>query len=366
MKNSKGVKKTDDSLLPSGLLSPKKAELGQFYTTNYEYIFKSFIIPDNIKKIIEPFAGNGDLVKYIESFGKSYELECYDIDPKREYIKIRDTLKDPPNYKDAYVITNPPYLARNKCANKELFDKYETNDLYKCFIEILIKSDVEGGMIIIPLNFFSSMRKSDIDLRRRFVERFTILLVNIFEERVFDDTSYTVCSFQFVQKKEAHKKIKAHIYPSKSEILFELNEGNDYTIGGEVYHLKQSGVYKVERATRNNKTSSYMTSILVKCIDDNINSKIQLKIVDEKDRYIDLTPELSARSYATLVIEPKLSKEEEETLVYKFNEYLDKKRTEYNSLFLTNYRESNSIARKRISFTLVFEICSYILSEMKG
>lgn len=344
----------------------KKSQLGQFYTTHYEYIFKSFAIPENISKIIEPFAGNGDLVKYIQSFEKSYEIVCYDLDPKKDFIQMRDTLKDPPDYKDAYVITNPPYLARNKCAHKELFDKYDTNDLYKCFIESLIKSDVLGGMVIVPLNFFSSMRKGDIDLRRRFVESFSILHVNIFEERVFDDTSYTVCSFQFKRKTEGNTSmICASIYPSKSEIQFELNEENDYTIGGEIYHLKQSEIYKVERATKNNKKSPYITSILVKCIDDNANNKIQLKIVEEKERYIDTTPELSARSYATLVIEPKLSKEDEETLVDMFNEYLEEKRTKYHSLFLTNYRESNSIARKRISFTLVFEICSYILSEMK-
>jgi tRNA1(Val) A37 N6-methylase TrmN6 len=121
------------------LKSKSKSQLGQFYTTNYEYILQSFVIPEGIKKIIEPFAGNGDLVQYIESFKKKYEVECYDIDPKKDYIKMRDTLNDPPDYKDAYVITNPPYLARNKCEKKELFDKYDTNDLYKCFMEILIK-----------------------------------------------------------------------------------------------------------------------------------------------------------------------------------------------------------------------------------
>jgi hypothetical protein len=38
-----------------------KSKLGQFYTTNYEYILSNMIIPDDIDIIIESFCGNGDL-----------------------------------------------------------------------------------------------------------------------------------------------------------------------------------------------------------------------------------------------------------------------------------------------------------------
>lgn len=69
-----------------------------------------------ITTIIEPFTDNGDLLK----------------------IKVN-------------ILTNPPYLARNKSMNKELFDKYNINDLYKCFIEILL-----DGILIVPLNFIYS------------------------------------------------------------------------------------------------------------------------------------------------------------------------------------------------------------------
>jgi hypothetical protein len=52
-------------------------------------------------------------------------------------------------------------------------------------------------------------------------------------------------------------------------------------------------------------------------------------------------------------------------LVKDFNEFLNNQRDKYHSLFLTNYRESNTIARKRISFTLVFEIVNYLVSINK-
>ena len=45
------------------------------------------------------------------------------------------------------------------------------------------------------------------------------------------------------------------------------------------------------------------------------------------------------------------------------NNYINNLREKYNSLFLTNYRESKDIARKRISFQLVYSIIGYILEN---
>ena len=107
-----------------------KKQLGQFYTTNYSKILNGMYIPNDITNIIEPFAGNGDLLSFqnIGNIG-NYSLECYDIDPKHPRIIQQDTLLNPLNLNDKFVITNPPYLARNKCTSKILFDKYRTNDV---------------------------------------------------------------------------------------------------------------------------------------------------------------------------------------------------------------------------------------------
>jgi hypothetical protein len=108
-----------------------KQILGQFYTTNQEYILQGMKIPDNIKNIIEPFTGNGDLINFIKKDNIEYNIEYYDIEPKKDYIIKQDTIRNPPNYNNKYLITNPPYLARNKSKDKTLFDKYDVNDLYK-------------------------------------------------------------------------------------------------------------------------------------------------------------------------------------------------------------------------------------------
>ena len=341
-----------------------KQKLGQFYTTNYDYILQNLYIPENIIKIIEPFAGNGDLLNFIKD-KEYYEIECYDIEPKKDYIIQKNTILDPPNFNNSFILTNPPYLARNKSNDKELFDKYKTNDLYKCFIEILILNECLGGILIVPLNFICSIRKNDIDLRKKFISKYNIITLNIFEEQVFEDTTYTICSFQFEKKEqEQEKEIKVYIYPSNIGFNIKLNKNNNYTIGGDIYNLVQNDKYKIDRATKLYDNTDNFTNILVKCIDDNINNKIGLKIVDDKirDKYIDNTPKLSARSYAILVIKPKITIIQQEKLVELFNNFLNEKRDNCNSLFLSNYRESKDIARKRISFTLVYEICNYLLN----
>ena len=339
-----------------------KQKLGQFYTTNYDYILQNLYIPENITKIIEPFAGNGDLLNFIKN-KDNYKIECYDIEPKKDYIIKKNTILDPPDINNSFILTNPPYLARNKSTDKELFDKYKTNDLYKCFIEILIINECLGGILIVPLNFICSIRKNDIDLRKKFISKYNIITLNIFEEQVFEDTSYTICSFQF-EKKEQEKEIKVHIYPSNINFNIKLNKNNNYTIGGDIYNLEQNEKYKIDRATKLYDNKDNFTNILVKCIDDTINNKIGLKIIDDKirDKYIDNTPKLSARSYAILVIKPKITITQQEKLVELFNNFLNEKRENCNSLFLSNYRESKDIARKRISFTLVYEICNYLLN----
>lgn len=344
-----------------------KTTLGQFYTTNYKYIFQNMVLPSDVKHIIEPFAGNGDLLSFIHN-KEWYTIECYDIEPKKDYIIQRDTLHNPPCLDDKFVITNPPYLARNKNKDKTLYDKYKCNDLYKCFMINLIHSECKGGIIIIPLNFICSIRKNDINLRKRFLEKFNIITLNIFEEKVFHDTSYTICCLQFRKRNsECYSTphtihtTKGYIYPFRKRIELSFTQENNYTIGGEIYKLEKSKYYTIGRATKLTKHSENITNIVLKCIDDHIERKIKLYMVKDHERYIDTTPNLSARSYATLVISPCIDIPTQCKLVDDFNEFIETYRKKYNSLFLNNYRESTTIARKRISFDLAFRICLHLL-----
>ena len=355
-----------------------KQELGQFYTTNYGYILQDFHIPEHITKIMEPFAGEGHLTAFAVSQLKVVESVFeYDIDPKTKFIPQRDTLLNPPQYKDYYIITNPPYLARNKSSDKKIYDKYNENDLYKCFIKELLSNQCVGGIIIIPLNFFSSIRKADVQLRKDFVNIYIIKRIRIFEEQVFDDTSYTVCVVQFINKlnepitdildeSEDAETINIEFYPNKTSCKMLLNEGNMYTFGGHMYCLDQNTNYKIERLTKNNKTKQH-TNLLLKCIDDSKESQLGLYYKEhENELFIDETDNLSARAYATLIIEPPITQALQQMLATRFNDFIMENRDKYNLLFLTNYRESkNGFARKRLSMSHGYEIVSYLLNDIE-
>lgn len=338
----------------------KKQQLGQFFTTNWEHILRGMSITADADTVIEPFCGNGDLLHFIN---RDIPIERYDIDPQSDQITQRDSLNDPPSYKDKFVLTNPPYLARNKAQDKTIFDRYKENDLFKCFIASMIADPPMGGIMIIPLNFLSSIRSADINLRRRFLRVFAITRINIFEERVFDDTSYTTCTIQFALGAN-NEKIPIHIYPSEISISAALTEANNFMLGGEIYKLPENPEYSITRLTRVNREQGH-TRILVKCIDDNGSSRLGLSFVEVDAIYIDETPKLSSRTYATLVIDPPISEDKQRLLVEKVNDYIAAKREMYHSLWLTNYRESKDIARKRISFGLVYQIVGHILQSLE-
>lgn len=339
-------------------MAHQKRILGQFFTTNYSYILQNMFVPEETKFICEPFTGNGDLLNFVEC--DKYYIDCYDIDPKHNFITRRDTLNEPPLYKGSFIITNPPYLARNKSTSKTIFDKYQMNDLYKCFISNLCDNSADGGIMIVPLNFWCSIREIDVQLRKQFLSVYDVLRVNVFEEQVFDDTSYTICAFQFKLKSHTtYAKIHFDIYPSKKQLVISLDVENSFTIGNEIYNLPKQTTYQITRMV---KGDTQTTNILVKCIDNNENNKIGLKIVNDDEIYIDNTPNKSARTYATLSIVPVLHIENQKVLVERFNMYIEQMRDKYHSMFLTNYRESKSIARKRISFDLVYDIVGYLLT----
>ena len=270
---------------------------------------------------------------------------------------------EPPIYKNKWVITNPPYLARNKNKNKIIYEKYNVNDLYKAFLISLINGDVNGG-IIIPLNFWSSMRENDCKLRNTFLSKFKVDHLNIFEENVFSDTSYTVCSFVFIKNDTIleSQNISTSIYPEKINLDIYLNKKNKWLFGGEIYNIKTNNKIKISRLVENKKTDNlFITSILLHSIDSGIFCGKRICLESNNEPFIGKE---SSRGKATIVLNLKLNIEQENILCDRFNDFLEEKRNNTNSLFLVNYRESKEYARKRIPFNLAYLIINNILSDM--
>ena len=347
-------------------ISSKKMK-GQFYTVNSSYILDGlYMIPKSARCVIEPFAGKGDLLEWLIKNENTLPIESYDIEPKKDGVIQRDTLKDPPNYKDSWILTNPPYLARNKCDKKEIFNMYETNDLYKCFITSLTNQEqCAGGIFIIPAGFFLSPRDLDVRCRNDFLSKYKLLKVKYFEETVFPDTTTTVVAFAFEKSPNLLKEqsVEWVSLPSGEKCIFKMSKENDWIIGGDIYKLSVPKGVKISRYVEGQKLKEGVqrTSMTLSALDS--GTKDGRICLEYKEGYVYPAKECS-RTYATLCIQGKtLTEEQQKKICLEFNTLVEKKRSDTWSLFLPQFRESKEYARKRIPFELAYIIVLHLLNR---
>lgn len=328
-------------------MSQNKKKLGQFYTTNADYILQNLNIPENLP-LIEPFAGNGDLIKW----ANVDNIEMYDIDPKIENCLKRDTLINPPVYTDKFVITNPPYLNKNKSKNKIIFDRYNTDDLYKASILSFINGNCMGGILIVPVNFIC---QNSSKLRNLFFKNYHITKLNIFEETVFNDTSYPICSFEFHRGGYDENNIDTIFYPSNKKINLKLSKEFSYSITTKLFP-KLKSKYNIRRLVQRDETPN--NNLYLYAIDGGSQTnRIRLEL-NKNHLYGSGTD----RSFCSIWSDSLI--ENEEYVVNEFNNRIENLRKEYDNLFLTNFRNSTKhYSRKRISFNQAYSLIEQILKE---
>lgn len=320
------------------------------YTTKAQEICSNLIkyIPENAS-LIEPFVGDGDLI----SLFPNHSWERYDIEEKPEAIK-QDTLLYPLNYLKKWVITNPPYLAKNKAKDKTIFNKYNVDDLYKATLMSIL--DCEGGILIIPTNFITDERTGIV--RKKFLSQFEILEMNIFTHPVFETTTYSVCSFAFRRTQGLKEKqvFPINIKPKEEQVKITLYSQYDFRLAGEYFDKVQS--VKVHFGRLIGSTSNdYITNIRLYGLD---TREERIRVEYDKKHY---EGKNSDRIYATLTCKETLTQKEELQLVDNFNKELEHFRETYYDLPLTNYRDYD---RKRISFTFAYQLMSIVYNEIKG
>lgn len=318
------------------------------YTTKAELICGNLVgyIPNNTI-LVEPFVGDGDLLELFPN----HIWEKYDIETKENNI-IQDTLKNPPDYTNKWVITNPPYLAKNKANDKSIFLQYDTDDLYKA--SMLSMLSAEGGILIIPTNFITDERTGPV--RAKFLNQFEILEMNIFTEPVFDTTTYSVCSFAFKKKNNSKilQNFKINIYPKNESINITIYPEYDYRIAGEFYN-SLSNIDNVFGRLVGSTSNDYITNIKLYGLDTRTE---RIRIEYDTNHYIGKNTD---RIYATFTCKHKLTEKQEKFLVKEFNERLETFRQQYHDLSMTNYRDYN---RKRIGFNFAYQLLSSIYSEL--
>lgn len=296
---------------------------------------RQYIPPD--VTLVEPFVGEGDLLPLFPL----HPWEQYDVE-EYEGVELRDTLVNPPDYRGKWVVTNPPFLVKNKATDKRLFDRYDEDNLYKIFLRTIMQC--EGGILILPTNFFTDERSKNI--RKRFFNQFRVIRANFFTEPMFSTTTYTVCSFAFCRKLENKEEKQEVLIGSR---LLPLYPEYGFRLGGEVFAElgKVSNIFS--RAVEGEKIKGYMTNIKLIALDDR-NHRIRLEWTD--------TPhggKKADRVEACLVSTVELSTRQQMGIINAFNVRLEKMRQDWGDMILTNYRDFN---RKRIGFNFAFHLAS--------
>jgi hypothetical protein len=170
----------------------KKQNLGQFNTKNDVWLqpqIKEFIRHSGCVFGIDPFAGQGDLVRAANELGLK-QVMGYDIDleiNKKYGWWWNDSLESIPSAGlGTILITNPPYLAKNS-ANRNDYDGYKYftgnnyEDLYQLAIEKVIQK-YKYSVLIIPETYFQNK------IAEEHLVSYTVL-----EENPFVDTDCPVC-----------------------------------------------------------------------------------------------------------------------------------------------------------------------------
>jgi len=189
-----------------------KRELGQYFTKDEIWLrphIKKHIVSLQKKysHCVDPFAGDGHLLDVAASF--DYKTIGYDIDEdickKNGWGDPNDSLKTVKRHDNAFVLTNPPYLAKNsaKRMKSEMVSYFEPgaipgidigmlgilDDMFKFAIEKVLQTYSESIWIVPESGI------QDLDDLKHWMKN--LHSVTILEENPFDDTEHPVCVMIF-------------------------------------------------------------------------------------------------------------------------------------------------------------------------
>ena len=156
---------------------------------------------------VDPFAGDGHLLRAASQFG--FAPVGHDVDPSmcgsNGWGAANDSIRNVPVHDRAFVLTNPPYLAKNSAkrlgsTTVDYFQQEPTNlvdpsragvldDLFKIAIERTI-AHYDDSVWIVPESVIQ-------DLNRLPHWRQRLHSVTILEENPFIDTEHPVCVLIF-------------------------------------------------------------------------------------------------------------------------------------------------------------------------
>jgi len=170
--------------------------------------------------VVVPFAKP----EILDWLGTDYIIMAYSTDPQSNKVFKRDSLATAPRYNGAYVIGFPPWDRKNDTEDKTLFDLHASDNLYKCFIKTMLKSDNTplGGTIIVPLSFLTGTRESEVGRRKKFLENYRIKVISIYKTTLIQ--TYMPVVISFIRRSESKPNveiIETITYPEKTHHFIE-------------------------------------------------------------------------------------------------------------------------------------------------
>jgi hypothetical protein len=309
----------------------EKRNLGQYFTKKQHWLkphIKNFILSSKCKKMIDPFAGEGDLLRVGKELGFK-ETIGLDIDPKLGWT-LNDSLDKVPKHEDGIVLTNPPYLSKNSARKRRLeaykyFLNNDFQDLYQVAIDRVLRS-VDCAVFIVPETFLRSSL---------FTEHLCSLTV--IEEDLFDDTECPVCVCCFKKNfKKPYSIFKNGCFVFDSteaeSILKEFDSNMNVSIN---FNAKNGnlGLRGVD-GTKNEDKINF-------CLPEELN-------------YDSSRIKISSRAITILNVDLNI----DETFLLVSNFVLNQYRNKTHDVFLAPFKNNNKdgIRRRRLDFQLARKI----------
>lgn len=322
-----------------------KKLLGAFYTTYADKVFGSYKdILSEQELIVDPFVGGHSLLDYAKSLGVNKTLGV-DVNPDVKPCVLRDSLLNP-QMLAGFVFTNPPYLYINKAEDKQVFIKWNTDDLYKASIKMLINYS-DSGLIVVPQNIFLD---EDWGFREYLFDNWLISGVVWHEGVCFDDTNVRVVSFLY------EKGETTHLFgePLINDKFHKLRPGYGWW---EIQRTGSLSKVKVRRLIEGKETLMNPLPIVLNCTDTGSNGG--------EFAFHTGTPyygKVSDRNIASFSINKNV---DVDRLVDEANQLIADNRKKYGSKIFTNFLQSKGETRKRISFQQAGNLLKYIVQNNK-
>lgn len=411
----------------------KKKNLGQHFTPKiitdrYLSVFRAIYKKD--LTIVDPFVGEGNLliafldtlsIEEASNYINRLKIKGYDYDNK-VILRLKKIFKDRYNtdsrildliFKknnslldniirpDDFIITNPPYLARNTAKTKfpkdykRNFSKNNFHDYYEMSLFKYIKND---GIWILPSNIYSNMKLEE--LRVTLFKNSYIDLLCVYESPVFKNTRISVTSFVKYKKDKEQNNIDFTFINKKGHKSMSIDIDNGVLCNewSKMIHKKKSPIEKVDQGIQRKHLSSGNNKVCIineeyeieylqidnKTLNLLKRNHLILRTVDTgspdgnmglyllKDLFdhlfvdhqpIALLTKKTSRLYTQIIFKDDLSIKQQVDIKNEFNKKIEYFRDKTNLVMVTNFKNTTGAgkSRKRIGFLETFSLIENIL-----